>query len=191
MLLASTRVYGPHIVSLVLSTLFYLTSTIDHYTSVTKMCEFNHRILRSDTHAADNVPMPHSLNNTIAFTRAHQVCAPVTACWTSSSDMAGQWIELAATMFNDNQCAPLTPPCSTFSTPHYETVAPTPTSDRQCAVQPTCTPPSTYEAVAPTNTSARVCLPTTSCGMDLIQSVAPTYTTDRVCIGCQPGQVRS
>ena len=121
----------------------------------------------------------------------NRVCSPVSTCWTSATDMAGGYVSVPATLEDDLICTPLRPPCYTYSTPHYESLAPTPTSDRSCAVQPTCTVPFTYEVVAPTNTSARVCVPTTSCGSNLVQSVAPTAITDRVCTACPAGQIVS
>ena len=63
----------------------------------------------------------------------------------------------------------------------FETVAPTPTTDRTCTTLTVCSPLSHYQSVAPTLTTDRQCAPLTPCGAAEFQSLPPTAVADRQC----------
>jgi hypothetical protein len=130
-------------------------------------------------------PPPPPPPNTHTHTHTHthtlpcaQVCTPVTQCWTTATDMAGQYTSAPATLEDDVQCTPLSAPCDTLSPPHYQSSPATPTTDRVCAPQPPCVPPFTFEAVPPTSTTERVCMETTDCGDDLALVSQPTCVNE-------------
>ena len=64
--------------------------------------------------------------------------------------------------------------------------------DRLCQATTPCILGSTYESIAPTPTSDRVCIPTTTCKADHHVSIGVTLTSDVVCRAivstCLPGQ---
>ena len=62
----------------------------------------------------------------------------------------------------------------------FESVAPTPTTNRECSVLTVCGA-GEYESVVPSATSDRGCANLTVCGAGEFESVAPTATTDREC----------
>ena len=72
----------------------------------------------------------------------------------------------------------MSPTCDTST--HYQSAAPTATTDRVCTVLTQCTAQQ-YQSTAPTATSNRVCTPDTVCGNTQYQSAAPTATSDRSC----------
>jgi hypothetical protein len=67
----------------------------------------------------------------------------------------------------------------------YQTVAPTPTSDRQCGTcAAACDTATHYESQACNGTTNRVCTLLTVCGSEQYETVAPTPTSDRQCGAC-------
>eukprot|EP00039_Didymoeca_costata_P018197 m.332535 g.332535 ORF g.332535 m.332535 type:complete len:3185 (-) comp16959_c0_seq1:2670-12224(-) len=73
-------------------------------------------------------------------------------------------------------------PYSQCSSSEYESVAPTASTNRQCASTRTCFN-NEYEVTSPTATSNRECAPVTSCNAvdDLTELTPPTATSDRAC----------
>eukprot|EP00037_Helgoeca_nana_P023011 m.237422 g.237422 ORF g.237422 m.237422 type:complete len:761 (+) comp26210_c0_seq2:257-2539(+) len=68
----------------------------------------------------------------------------------------------------------------------YERVSPTPTTDRVCTANSSCTaytPDQTYLSAPATSTSACQYSPVTNCTASQTDILPPTATTDRVCLG--------
>ena len=164
-----------------------------------------------------------------------RVCVPYTICNRTAQVnrfQPGEYERVAPTLYTDRVCAPLTVcdplleyewrqeaekedrVCRTLEVcnsldnlfPEWETVAPTPISDRECAPVTPCSVRYEWELRAPTNTSDRVCRERTRCAVDVpscrapmappppgsswstwgerlceYERVEPTKTSDRIC----------
>eukprot|EP00730_Choanoeca_flexa_P020100 TRINITY_DN9823_c0_g1_i1.p1 TRINITY_DN9823_c0_g1~~TRINITY_DN9823_c0_g1_i1.p1 ORF type:complete len:1554 (+),score=371.86 TRINITY_DN9823_c0_g1_i1:139-4662(+) len=99
-------------------------------------------------------------------------CKPITPC------RANEYEEAPPTSFRNRVCRAITT-CIVGRT--YQTVPPSPTSDRTCKiVSPPCEVGTTYQTLAPTFTSDRKCSVVTRCNIG-VEGAPPTETTDRVC----------
>ena len=81
----------------------------------------------------------------------------------------------------DRRCAPVTC-CTCLGQAGYETIAPSPTSDRLCDAITQCSLGVTFESVPPTATSDRTCTNVSTCpAASSFVVAAPTLEDDRVC----------
>eukprot|EP01043_Picozoa_sp_COSAG02_P043210 COSAG02_NODE_3744_length_6297_cov_479.881091_1_plen_1953_part_10 len=109
-----------------------------------------------------------------------------TSCAIVTSCSSLEFETVSPTPVSDRQCANLT----VCTENEYELVAPTSTSNRACSMLRVCTD-SEYESVAASSTSNRECASLRECGPDEFELTAPTTVSDRVCApvtSCSSGE---
>ena len=79
----------------------------------------------------------------------------------------------------------------TCTSGEYQTVAPTTSSDRQCATHSVRCPDRQFTSVAPHGHADRVCTVTKTCTSGEYQTVAPTASSDRMCTSCPGGTFKA
>lgn len=122
--------------------------------------------------------MPGEYESVAPTLYVNRVCEPLTNCapevYDGSRGIDGEYEWRQETETEDRVCNRLEI-CNSLTNlfPEWETVAPTPNSDRECAAVTPCSVQYEWELTAPTNTSDRVCRERMRCKVELASCATP------------------
>ncbi len=172
------------------------SATTDRVCEPLTECTSGEYELSAPTYFADRVCEPLTectsgeYESDAATPTSDRICSPLTDCvpgefveiepaWDSDRICSSCTLELDySTEVNAPSCTHVNPACDVST--HYESSAPTLTSDRICSVLYVCADDE-WEVTPPNYTSDRVCTIISSCAPNEYESVPATPTSDRVC----------